>query len=94
MKKIKPFREAKKYIKARYIMILREKEGDFYFIIPEEIIKGFDLQIGDVAIFGMEKKNHIFIHFVKKNLYSHIKKIEGENYETRRGIKQTKKRKE
>ncbi|MBU2639338.1 MAG: hypothetical protein KKG75_01380 [Nanoarchaeota archaeon] len=91
MKKIKPFREAKKKIIKNYIIILIESKNSLYIPIPEEIAKSFGIKQNDLAIFEKVNQDDILIRFVKNNLYSFIKKLGGNKNENRRSIKQTKK---
>ena len=79
MKKIQliPYRELDKRfrLKKRYIVTIRKaKNGDLIIPIPDDIVKAYHIEVGDVAIFEIVDKNSFIVRFVKKTMYSFVKK--------------------
>lgn len=64
-----PFRKFDKRfrLKEKYIIkIKKAKNGDLIIPLPKEIVKAYDIEIGDIAVFNIIDKNCFMIRFVKK----------------------------
>ena len=77
MKKLQliPYRERDKRFKLKkcyMVTIKKAKNGDLILPIPNDIVKAYHLEIGDVAIFKIVDKNSFIVRFVKKTMYSFV----------------------
>ncbi|MBI1936320.1 hypothetical protein HYS31_07850 [Candidatus Woesearchaeota archaeon] len=70
-----PFRIAKEIPEKYFVTAIIKLKKEHILIIPDEIVKVFDLQIGDIAIFESWDKC-IKIKFVKKTMFSFVKKLD------------------
>jgi len=75
MKKVQknPFRRSKNILRKDFVTAIFKLEKEHILVIPEEIVKAFELQIGDIAIFESSAKS-FKIKFVKKSMCSFVKK--------------------
>ncbi len=95
MKKLQlvPYRECDRrlILKKHYIVTVQKaKNGDLLIPIPDDIVKAYHIEAGDVAIFDIVNKNSFKVRFVKKTMCSFVeadKDIKGREYETWRSIK-------
>jgi len=72
-----PYRELDKRfkLKKQYIVEVRKsKNGDLILPIPDDIVKAYHIEVGDVAIFEIVDRNSLIVKFVKKTMYSFVEK--------------------
>jgi len=70
-----PFRTSKNVLKKDFTTAVIKLKKEHLLIIPKEIVKAFDLQIGDIAIFELSDKC-IKIKFVKKTMFSFVEELD------------------
>ena len=70
-----PFRISKDIPRKDFVTAIIKIKKEHLLIIPNEIVKAFDLQIGDIAIFGSSDKC-VKIKFVKKTMFSFVEKLD------------------
>ena len=68
-----PFRRLKNISRKDFVTAILKLEKKHILVIPEEIVKAFQVQIGDIAIYESSDKN-IKIKFVIKSMYSFVEK--------------------
>jgi hypothetical protein len=72
---ISPYRKSKKSLKKSYtVTIKKAKNGDLLIPIPDDIVKAYGLEVGDVAIWEKVEDNTFIIRFVKKTMYSFVER--------------------
>ncbi len=79
MKKLQliAYREADKRFKLKKhytVKIKKAKNGDLLIPIPDDIVKAYHIEIGDVVIFEIVDKNSFIVRFVKKTMYGFVEK--------------------
>jgi len=78
MKKLQliPYRELDRRfkLKKKYIVEIKEKDGDLIIPLPEDIVKACHIELGDVAVFEIVDKNSFVVRFIKNTMYSFVEK--------------------
>jgi antitoxin component of MazEF toxin-antitoxin module len=70
-----PFRTSSKVLKKDFVTTIIKLKKEHILIIPNEVVKAFDLQIGDIAIFELSD-GYIKIKFVKKTMFSFVEELD------------------
>lgn len=70
-----PFRISKDIQRKDFVTAIVKLEKEHIMILPDEVVKAFDLQIGDIAIFESSDKC-VKIKFVKKTMFSFVEKLD------------------
>lgn len=68
-----PFRMSKNTSGKGFVTAVIKLKKEHIMIIPEEIIRAFEIEIGDIAIFESSDKC-VKIKFVKKTMFSFVEK--------------------
>lgn len=73
-----PYRKIDKRfkLKKRYIVVVKKtKNGDLIIPIPDDIVRAYHIEVGDIAIFEIIDKNSFRVRFVKKTMCSFVELI-------------------
>lgn len=63
-------------LKEEYIIkIKKAKNGNLIIPLPEDIVKAYHIETGDIAVFNVINKNCFLMTFVKKTMYGEVRKI-------------------
>lgn len=72
---IHQFRIAKRRLKRAYIVRVRKRGKGLFIPMPNDLVKAFRLEVGDVAIFKVISKKKFIVVFVKGSVYSFVEKV-------------------
>lgn len=77
MKKVQknPFRMSKGAPGKGFVTTIIKIKKEHIMIIPDEIVKAFEIEIGDIAVFESSDKC-VKIKFVKKTMFSFVEKAD------------------
>jgi len=73
------FRTSKKRLKKHYLVTIIKSGFDLLLPIPDEIVKAFGIEVGDVAVWEVINKKCFMITFVKKTMFSFVESYEVKN---------------
>lgn len=72
-----PYREQDKRFKLKknyVVKVEKDKRGNLVIPIPDDIVKAYHIQIGDIAVFEVINKNTFIVRFAKKGMCSFVEK--------------------